>query len=73
MIETLPRRYRITLWFVGVVACVGAGAWLAFATPLPMVWQLGAVLGALAAPLLVGAYLRTLGNSGKTAARGRAV
>ena len=62
MIETLPRRYRVTLWVVGVIACVGAGAWLAFITPLPVVWQYGAVAGALAAPVLVSAYCRTLGH-----------
>ena len=67
MIETLPRRYRVTLWVVGVIACVGAGAWVAFSTPLPVVWPFGAVVGAVAAPVLVSAYCRTLGQrSGAT-------
>jgi hypothetical protein len=56
----LPRRYQVLLWVVGVVACVGAGAWLAFSTPLPVLWQYGALLGALLAPLLVELYARTL-------------
>ncbi len=61
MIDSLPLRYRVTLWVVGVIACIGAGAWLAFSTPLPVVWQYGAVAGAIAAPLLVTAFCRTLG------------
>ena len=56
---------------MGVIACIGAGAWLAFSTPLPVVWQYGAVAGALAAPLLVSAYCRTLGNKSSVTQRGR--
>lgn len=60
MIGHLPLRYRVILVVVGFVACVGAGAWLAFVTPVPLVWQYGAVVGALVGPAVVTAYCRAL-------------
>jgi hypothetical protein len=60
VIGKLPLRYQVTLWAVGFVACAGAGAWLAFMTPVPLLWQYGAVVGALLAPALVALYSRGL-------------
>ncbi len=71
MQDPLPRRYRIVLWVVGLVSFVGAGAWVAFSTPLPLLWQYGAVVGALAALAAVPAFVRHLGRgSGATPSRG---
>jgi hypothetical protein len=73
VIGQLPVRYRVVLLIVGSVACVGAGAWLAFTTPLPVVWQYGAVAGALVAPALVTAYSRGLAarDTGRTSPASR--
>ena len=60
MSNPLPTRYVVALWVVGLLSCVAAGAWLAFVTPLPVVWQYGAVGGALLGPVLVAAYCRGL-------------
>ncbi len=60
MIGQLPMRYEIALWIVGFLACVAAGAWLAFSTPVPLMWHYGAVAGAVLGPLLVRAYCRSL-------------
>lgn len=67
MISQLPLRYQVTLWVVGLLACAGAGAWFAFSTPLPLVWQYGAVVGALLAPLVVAVYSRSLATRGTRA------
>lgn len=64
MIGKLPLRYQVTLWVVGFVACAGAGAWLALITPAPLLWQYGAVVGALLAPALVAVYSRGLAAAG---------
>ena len=64
MIGHLPLRYQIVLWVVGLLACAGAGAWFAFSTPLPLVWQYGAVAGALLAPAVVALYSRSLAARG---------
>lgn len=53
MFGPLPKLHRA--WFVAValLLCIGAGAWLAHMTPLPMPAGLGAVAGALAGLLAV--------------------
>jgi hypothetical protein len=68
VIGPLPRRYQVVLWSVGLLACVAAGAWVALITPLPLVPQYGALLGALIAPLAVRAFSRTLGRGAEAAA-----
>jgi hypothetical protein len=60
VVSQLPMRYQVALWVVGFLACVGAGAWLAFITPLPVVWQYGAIAGAVVGPALVAAFCRSL-------------
>lgn len=72
MVGQLPKRYQVVLWVVGLLVCVGAGAWLAFSTPVPIVWQAGAILGAVVGPALVALYCRTLtlGTRGPQASRG---
>lgn len=72
MVGRLPFRYEIALWAVGLLACVGTGAWLALSTPVPMVWYSGALLGAVLAPALVGLYCHgfTVTARGPQASRG---
>ena len=60
MVGQLPVRHQVVLWTVGLLASVGAGAWLALSTPGPLVWQYGAILGALAGPALIVLYCRSL-------------
>ena len=59
MVGRLPVRHELVLWAVGLLACVGAGAWLALGTAVPMVWYSGAILGAVLGPALVGVYCHT--------------
>lgn len=68
VIGQLPLRYQVAVWVVGFLACAGAGAWIALSTPLPLVWQYGAVVGALLAPALVVTYCRGLAAGGSGAA-----
>jgi hypothetical protein len=58
----LPTRYRLTIWFAGLIAFAGAGAWLSWTTPVPLMWSTGAVLGVLLGVLGVTSFLRQLEN-----------
>ena len=64
MLGRLPLRYRLTIWFAGLLSCAGAGAWLGLATPLPLVWSAGAAVGALFGVVAVAAYLAVLEGGG---------
>ena len=56
----LPSRYRLTIWIAGLLTFAGVGAWLAWTTPLPMVWSSGALVGAALGVLMVAGYLHLL-------------
>lgn len=55
MLGPLPRLYRLILVLVAPAVCVGAFAWLAWFTPVPIVAGAGALIGLAAG--LVAAYL----------------
>ncbi|MDP3893885.1 hypothetical protein [Nocardioides sp.] len=55
MLGPLPRLYHLLLWVVTLGFCVGAGAWLASWTNVPVVASVGAGAGALIGVLV--AYL----------------
>ncbi len=63
MLGHLPMRYQVAIWVVGLVACAGTGAWLAWSTRLPLLPSSGAVLGAVLGVAAVGAFLHTFGTS----------
>jgi fatty acid desaturase len=56
----LPARYRLTIWFAGLIAFAGVGAWLSWTTVVPVMWSTGAVLGVLLGVLGVSSFLRQL-------------
>ena len=60
MLHHLPVRYRVAVWIAGLVAFAGAGAWVAFATQVPLEWQSGAAIGVVLGGLAVGSFLRAL-------------
>ena len=60
MLNHLPLRYRIVVWVAGLVAFAGVGAWIAFATQVPLGWHHGAVLGIVLGGLAVTSFLRAL-------------
>ncbi len=57
MFGPLPQLHRLLFVTVALLVCVGLGAWVAYMTPIPLLWTsgaaLGAVLGAVATYLLV--------------------
>lgn len=55
MLGPLPRLYRFVLAVIAVVVFLGAGAWIAQFTALPMLASVGAGVGAAIG--LVAAYL----------------
>jgi hypothetical protein len=59
----LPSRYRITIWIAGLLTFSAAGAWLAFMTPVPLVWSSGAVVGAALGTFVVARYVHLLEDS----------
>jgi phosphate/sulfate permease len=54
-------RYQVAIWFIGLVACAGLGAWVAWATRLPVLPSSGAMVGAVLGVALVASFLRTFG------------
>ena len=60
MLNHLPVRYRVFVWVAGLVAFAGVGAWIAFATQVPLGWQYGAVIGIALGGLAVASFLRAL-------------
>lgn len=46
MFGPLPQLHRLFFVSVALLVCVGAGAWLAYMTPIPLMWTTGALLGA---------------------------
>ncbi len=60
MLGQLPRRYGIAIWLAGLLTSALGGAWLAVATPLPLIWLGGGLLGALVGLLAVPLFLRLL-------------
>jgi hypothetical protein len=55
MLGPLPRLHRLLLVTIALAFCIGAGAWLAIWTPIPLVATAGATAGALVGVLV--AYL----------------
>jgi hypothetical protein len=60
VLRQLPLRYQLTIWVVGIIAFAGVGAWLAFTTPVELLWSSGAVLGAALGVLLVAGFIRAI-------------
>lgn len=48
MFGPLPLLHRMFFVVAAMVVCIGAGAWLAYMTPIPIVVAAGALLGAAA-------------------------
>jgi hypothetical protein len=63
VLHHLPVRYRVAVWFAGLVAFAGVGAWVAFATQVPLEWQSGAAIGIALGGLAVASFLRALVGS----------
>jgi len=53
MLGPLPPLYRLTVATLCLLACVGAGAWLAATLPVPLLAPTGAAVGAALGVLLV--------------------
>lgn len=62
MFHPMPWRYRSLVWFAGLLSFSGVGIWLAIATPIPLVWSTGGVLGAVLGVAAVTFFLRSLGR-----------
>jgi hypothetical protein len=60
VLNHLPVRYRVVVWISGLVAFAGVGAWVAFATRVPLAWQSGVVIGAVLGGIAVVSFLRAL-------------
>jgi hypothetical protein len=60
VLNHLPIRYRVVVWVAGLVAFAGVGAWIAFATQVPLGWQYGAGIGIVLGGLAVSSFLRAL-------------
>ncbi len=56
----MPHRYRVLVWLAGLVSFAGLGVWAGVATPLPVMWAGGALLGALIGVGAVVAFLHSL-------------
>jgi len=56
----MPQRYRTLIWFAGLLSFAGLGIWAGVATPLPVMWAGGAVLGVLLGVAAVAAFLHAL-------------
>ena len=56
----LPSKYRLTIWVAGLLTFAGVGAWLAWTTPLPLMWSSGALVGAALGVVVVAGYLHLL-------------
>lgn len=57
MIGPLPTLYRWRTAVVALLVCIGAGAWLAHSTPIPVVVALGGLIGGLAGLVVAFALL----------------
>ena len=53
MLGPLPPLYRWVVCILALVACIGAGAWLAFTLPIPLLAAGGAGIGAALGVVLV--------------------
>ena len=60
MFHPMPWRYRLLVWFTGLLSFAGVGMWVALATPIPVVWSTGAVVGLVLGIAAVNAFLRSL-------------
>ena len=60
MLHPMPWRYRLLVWFVGLLSSSGVGMWLALATPLPVLWSTGAAVGMVLGIAAVAVFLRSL-------------
>jgi hypothetical protein len=60
VLHHLPLRYRVAVWIAGLVAFAGVGAWVAFATQVPLAWQSGFALGFALGVLAVASFLRAM-------------
>jgi hypothetical protein len=43
----LPQLHRLLFVAVALLVCVALGAWVAYMTPIPLLWTSGAALGAV--------------------------
>jgi hypothetical protein len=66
MFGPLPPLYRWRTVVVAVLVFIAAGAWLAHATPVPLVVTLGALLGGLAGVLVAFALLHDFSHRPRT-------
>ncbi len=69
MLGPLPMIYRWIVGALALLACVGVGAWLAFALPVPLLAPAGAAIGGALGVLVVVALLH--GAASRETARAR--
>jgi hypothetical protein len=59
----LPPLYRWVVCILALVACIGAGAWLAATLPVPLMATTGVAIGVALGVVLVGLLLRGSGHA----------
>ncbi len=69
MLGPLPTLYRWIVCALALLGCVGVGAWLAFALPVPLLAPAGAAIGGALGVLVVLALLS--GATSRETARAR--
>ena len=60
MFHPMPWKYRLLVWSIGLLNFVGVGIWVALATPLPLLWSTGAVVGMVLGIVAVAVFLHSL-------------
>jgi hypothetical protein len=60
MFHPMPWRYRLLVWFSGLLSFCAVGIWVALATPVPLMWSTGAVLGVVLGVAAVTYFLQSL-------------
>jgi hypothetical protein len=60
VLGALPLRYRVTVWFAGLLSFAGVGAWLAHSTVIPLMWSSGAAVAVLVGALAIVSFLHLL-------------
>lgn len=63
MLHRMPQRYQRLVWAAGLLSFAGLGLWAGLATPLPVMWAGGALLGVLLGVGAVTAFLHALNSS----------